>query len=460
MMKADKTKLLGQVFTPPFVVNLMVDLRQNKALCGKKILDAGCGEGAFLIEVVRRYIQEFLEYSNDLNSLKKELEENIIGIEIDKEALEKCRRNLNAVALDFGLQNIMWNLRLGDFLEIFKPLRGQIDLVIGKPPYIRIHHLNNKSRQFTKGGMSDLFLIFFDLGLECLKKGGELIFITPSSWLKSKAGTYLREKIFTTKNLFQLIDFSHEKVFEKITTYSLISAFQKGVAFEEVNICEFKNNALSTPKKIPYENLFLQNKEIFFGENNFKEILDLKPLNVKNGFATLCDAFFMGDFAEYDYPTIRVLKASNGKWLDCIYPYDEDGRFVKPSGSVLKRYFNFEKRLKNRDLRGKNWQEFGRTQAINDTFKRKIAFNTLIRDIKDLKIAEVKAGEGVFSGLYIVSDLPLTVFEKALKNDKFLDFIKSLKKYKNGGYYTFSSSDLGKFLAHKLNPQPTEFFLR
>lgn len=460
MMKADRTKLLGQVFTPPFVVNLMLDLRQNKALCGKKILDAGCGEGAFLVEIVCRYIQEFLKESNDLNRLKKELEENIIGIEIDNVALEKCREHLNKVAFNFGLQNITWNLHLGDFLEIYKPLRGQIDLVIGNPPYIRIHHLNAKSRQFTKGGMSDLFLIFFDLGFQCLKKGGELIFITPSSWLKSKAGAYLREKIFATQNLFQIVDFSHEKVFEKIITYSLISAFQKGAAFEYVNIFAFKNNALSTPRRIPYEKLFLPNKEIFFGESNFKEILNLKPLNVKNGFATLCDAFFMGDFAEYDYPKIRVLKASNGKWLDCIYPYDEDGRFIKPSGSVLKRYISFEKVLKNRDLHGQDWQEFGRTQAIGDTYKRKIAFNTLIREIKDLKIAEVKAGEGVFSGLYIVSDLPLNVFEKALKNDEFLEFIKSLQKYKNGGYYTFSSSDLGKFLAHKLNPPTTEFFLR
>ena len=447
--KFTKSKQLGQVFTPPFVVDLMLDLPQNKTLCGRKILATGCGDGAFLSALTRRYIAEFLRNSSDLNALKKDLEKNIIGVEIDGEILAQCRLNLDKVACKFGLKNVAWNLQNGDFLELWQNYKEQFDLVIGNPPYIRVHNLNENARKFTRGGMSDLFLIFFELGFECLKNGGELVFIAPSSWLNSKAGLNLRRQIKEQRHLASIIDFAHEKIFDKITTYSFISSFVKGKKHEFVGCSEFANGKILKKRKIAYENLFLPNGEIFLGEMKFKEILNLKPLSVKNGFATLCDEFFFGDFSGFTYPKIRAYKASNGKWFECIYPYDEFGRFKSPKGAVLQRYKAYETRLKKRDLRGASWLEFGRSQGLKDTHKRKIAFNTLIKELKDLRICEVGAGEGVFGGLYIASDLPLKDFEKALRNDEFLGFVRSLGKYKNGGYYTFSSADLGRFLAHK-----------
>lgn len=55
----------------------------------------------------------------------------------------------------------------------------------------------------------------------------------------------------------------------------------------------------------------------------------------------------------------------------------------------------------------------------------------------------------MFGGLYIVSDLPVAEFERALRTDEFIGYVRSLCKYKNGGYYTFSSGDLGRYLAYK-----------
>lgn len=440
--KNTKTKALGQVFTPKFIVDLMLEDLQ---ILHCKILEPGCGEGAFLTQITQKYINEFLATSNDLNALKIELENNIIGVEIDEKVLQNCRENLNKIALEFGLKNVKWNLIKGDFLDIWSEFKNKIDLIIGNPPYVRIHNLNENARKFTRGGMSDLFLIFFELSFKCLKNGGNLRFITPSSWLNSKAGARLRDFIKISQNLQKIIDFSHEKIFENITTYSAISYFKKGEKCEFIEFCDYQKNE---NHKIKYSELFLQNNEIYLGKNAFKEILETKPLNVKNGFATLCDEFFIGDFAGLNYPKIRVLKASNGKWFECIFPY-EKAKFKQPNGEVLTRYEIFETQLKKRDLRGAFWMEFGRTQGINDVFKRKIAFNVLVREIKDLKIFEVKAGEGVFSGLYLVSDLPLSDFENALKTAEFLDFIKSLRKYKNGGYFTFSGVDLGRFLAWK-----------
>lgn len=444
-----KSKELGQVFTPDFIVDLMCE---NLNIVGKKILEPSCGDGAFLTYLARKYIKEFLSKSKDLQALKIALEQHLIGIEIDAILLQKCKENLDLIAGEFGIKNVKWNLINGDFLELYENYKGQIDIIVGNPPYIRIHNLNENARKFALGGMSDLFLIFFELGFLCLKNGGELIFITPSSWLNSKAGLNLRQNINAEKNLIKIIDFAHEKIFKNIITYALISHFQKGEKQNFIALYDFKNSKLSQKRHIYYNDLFLQNKnlDIFLGQTRFKNILQTKALPVKNGFATLCDEFFIGDFSEFNYPKIQVLKASSGKFYECIFPYDENGIFISPQGEVCKRYKDFETKLKKRDLRGANWQEFGRNQAIKDVKYRKIAFNTMIKELKDLKIIEVKAGQGIFSGLYLVSDLPLSEFEKALRNDEFFAFIKSLRKYKNGGYYSFNSTDLGRFLAYKL----------
>lgn len=442
-----KSKELGQVFTPDFIVKMM---SENLDILNKKILEPSCGEGAFLKEIARKYIGESLQQKASLKAIREQLEANLIGIEIDANLLKKCKENLDLIAGEFGLKNVKWNLINGDFLELYKDFLGKIDIVIGNPPYIRIHNLDKNARKFLSGSMGDLFLIFFELGFLCLKNGGELIFITPSSWLNSKAALALREGIYKRRDLVKLIDFAHEKIFKNITTYSLISFFRKNHRQDFIAFYDFKNDRLK--RVIKYDDLFLDKHkfEIYLGDKRFKEILRLKPLPVKNGFATLCDEFFIGDFDGLNYPKIKALKASNGKFYDCIFPYDENGNFISPKGAVLRRYKDFSTQLKKRDLRGANWQEFGRSQAIKDVKMRKIAFNTMIKELKDLRICEVEAKSGVFSGLYLVSKMPLNVFERALRNDEFLDFVKSLRKYKNGGYYSFNGADLGRFLANAL----------
>lgn len=55
-------------------------------------------------------------------------------------------------------------------------------------------------------------------------------------------------------------------------------------------------------------------------------------------------------------------------------------------------------------------------------------------------------------GDYILN-ASLKSVENALKSGEFIEFIEFIEflgKYKNGGYYTFSSKDLNKFLDYKI----------
>lgn len=58
---SNKTKENGVVYTPNYIVKLILDQTEyegNKIL-GKHVIDNSCGDGAFLVEIVNRYMQEF-----------------------------------------------------------------------------------------------------------------------------------------------------------------------------------------------------------------------------------------------------------------------------------------------------------------------------------------------------------------------------------------------------------------
>lgn len=53
-----KHKSLGQVFTPDWIVSEILDLvgYNNESILDKYILEPSSGDGAFLLEIVKRYI--------------------------------------------------------------------------------------------------------------------------------------------------------------------------------------------------------------------------------------------------------------------------------------------------------------------------------------------------------------------------------------------------------------------
>jgi adenine-specific DNA-methyltransferase len=97
------------------------------------------------------------------------------------------------------------------------------------------------------------------------------------------------------------------------------------------------------------------------------------------------------------------------------------------------------------------WYLFGRSQGLRDVNKEKYAINTIIKDIESIKLNFVPKGQGVFSGLYIITSVSYEFIKQQLLSENFIDYVKSLRKYKSGGYYTFSSKDLEQYLNNKIS---------
>lgn len=454
-------KSLGQVFTPNYIVNNMLDLASynGSKILNKHIMENSCGEGAFLVEIVKRYCEEFYKISNDKEELKKQLSKYIHGIEKDKNAFTQCIQNLNQV-----IEGVSWDIKNEDTLLIYKNYLNKMDYVIGNPPYVRIHNLdgNVKHFSFASRGMTDLYLVFYEIGLKMLNNIGKLCYITPSSFLKSGAGFSFREYIVKNKNLSALVDLEHFQPF-KATAYTCISLFDNTKI--DRNILYYKyNEDTKQPQfidNIKIEDSYIDGKVFLATSSMLKFLRNIQEfkcsgdIKVKNGYATLADDIFIGEFTSQEL-TIPIIKASTGKIYRCIYPYTKEGKPLSrdeiknsPIFGILEsnKEILYARSIENPE---KNWHLFGRSQGILDTYKNKIAINTTIKDINSIKINEAPEGCGVYGGLYILSSLDVSSIESIIKTEEFITYIKSLQNYKNGGYYSFSSKDLEKFLNFKV----------
>ena len=66
-----------------------------------------------------------------------------------------------------------------------------------------------------------------------------------------------------------------------------------------------------------------------------------------------------------------------------------------------------------------------------------------------MKLIKCDEGVGVYSGLYILTEVKENELIKLLYSDDFISYISLLGKYKSGGYYAFSSKELKGFLEYK-----------
>ena len=467
---AKAVKQHGRVYTPDYLVKEILDFGgYDKSIILKKhVIDNSCGDGAFLTEIVRRYCTSFLTRKQDLSRLKHELETYIHGIELDATECDKCIQSLNNIVEGYGISKVKWDIVNADTLTV-DCFNAKMDYVFGNPPYVRVHNLDEsykivKKFKFAEGGMTDLFIVFFEIGFNMLAKGGLMCLITPSSWLGSLAGTHLRQYIHIHQNLSGVIDLEHFQPFEA-TTYTFISRFSKSKKNSHIDYYTFDGEKLNAKfqEKLSYsdiqigKNFYFSKKEHLSLLNNIKTTYGYPYVSVKNGFATLADKVFIGDF-DFTEGTIDILKASTGKWSKCIYPYDKKGKplplkdFMKNTKAYNHLLSHQDKLSKGRDIEDdKFWYLFGRTQALKDVSKVKYAINTLIKNKGSIKLECVPQGAGIYSGLYILTDIEFETIKQLVYSEDFINYLQILKNYKSGGYYTFASKDLEQYLNYKLS---------
>jgi type I restriction-modification system DNA methylase subunit len=97
LSKHVKQKQFGEVFTPPELVNEILDKLPEDVWADptKTWLDNSCGDGAFLIQVKRRLMDGLAAWEPDLKKREVHiLNKMIYGVELQTDNWRKCRTNL------------------------------------------------------------------------------------------------------------------------------------------------------------------------------------------------------------------------------------------------------------------------------------------------------------------------------------------------------------------------------
>ena len=148
------------------------------------------------------------------------------------------------------------------------------DIVIGNPPYIGekghkdIFEALKKSslgEKFYQGKM-DIFYFFFHIGLDLLKPGGVLSYITTNYFTTATGGTKLRLDLKMRSDILELINFGELKVFKSAAgQHNMITILQKK-SFDSQN----KKAKTSITQNTGY-----------IGQSVVKDILELKDHNTE-----------------------------------------------------------------------------------------------------------------------------------------------------------------------------------
>lgn len=158
-----------------------------------------------------------------------------------KEQIEQHKRLIEKAQLDvMEEQELMrkerymeWRIEFPEVLDSNGQYMG-FDVVIGNPPYIQMQHDGGrlgellKDKKFeTYERTGDIYTLFIERGVEILRHGGILSYITSNKWMRAGYGKSLRRFLATKTNPEMLIDFAGVQVFGEATVDTNILQLRK-----------------------------------------------------------------------------------------------------------------------------------------------------------------------------------------------------------------------------------------
>ncbi|RKD27586.1 adenine-specific DNA-methyltransferase [Caminicella sporogenes DSM 14501] len=341
------SKLKSDLIEKLVLDNILKDIDDEELYCilklldNIKIIDIACGTGLFLISMIQKLFKiksaiykDLNIYYDEFDELKKIMEENIFGIDIQSLPLEvfylACIDVLGKYKKieidDFHINVYQENSILGSKIydipklkEIIK--RGGFDIVIGNPPYIGEKGNKDKFKELKKydfgkryyEGKMDYFYFFVYRGIEILKYSGVLSFITTNYFISADGATKLRKFLKENVSIKTIINFNDCKIFKNAKgQHNLIFTLIKGFSSEEDIMIIYFNN-----KDYKAENI----KEIIFNNSKFRRYEGASVYKLSRQENIYGDNGNLLVFYDKEYLNIikKIIKKSNKKLKDICY---------------------------------------------------------------------------------------------------------------------------------------------
>ncbi|QTR44721.1 Eco57I restriction-modification methylase domain-containing protein [Thiothrix litoralis] len=261
----------------------------QQRLSGLKVLDPACGSGAFLIQALKRLLQEHEWLVSEKSRVNYEfrqvaafdkakayreiLAKNLYGVDVNAESVEitKLALWLHTVMPGQPLSSLDGNILCGNslvdwdinraekplsdeqlerinpfsyreaFAEVFAA--GGFDVIIGNPPYIKLQNMRRIQPEATdywvqarnadgsvkfrsvQTGNYDIYLPFIEQSVGLLHPEGRMGLIAPNVWAVNDYGQGLREVLHETRRMDRWIDFKSYQIFDEAITYTALQFF-------------------------------------------------------------------------------------------------------------------------------------------------------------------------------------------------------------------------------------------
>ncbi|MHB1191426.1 MAG: Eco57I restriction-modification methylase domain-containing protein [Longimicrobiales bacterium] len=233
----------GAVFTAREVVEAILDLCEytpDRALANLRLLEPSFGRGDFLVPVVRRLLASLERIDLDPRDDIQRLRDCIRGVELHRATFLETRRVLEGLLHSAGLaeeaEGLLSAWLVNDDFLLAERL-GTFDVVVGNPPYVRQERVPApllrlyRERFETFVHRADLYVPFYEKGLDLLQPGGWLGFICANRWVRNQYGAALREKVGRGFHLKYFIDLERAAAFQaSVIAYPAITVLQRAPA--------------------------------------------------------------------------------------------------------------------------------------------------------------------------------------------------------------------------------------
>lgn len=502
---ADK-EVNGAVYTPGYIREAIIRLTLSeydaRAWYTMLYADPSCGCGGFfysLIKIIRERVAFF--------SISRFVNQNILGIDIKEYSVERTKILLSLYALQEGeeLRDGMFNILCQNSLcntfreSLIVRQHGGIDIVIGNPPYVASSKMSDENRKYAKNwtvsktGKSDLYLPFFQLGLESLKPGGSLGYITVNTFYRSLNGSAFRRYLSDGSFDCTIIDFGAEQLFKGCSTYTCICVIRCAktgtIHYQETDSKSLAKLSSEQFEDISYSTLDDKKGWVLKDKKTAAKIRAIesigKPLGdvvtIKNGFATLRNEIYLfkpdredGKFFYFEKNGMvcqveraicrqavkaNIVRAETDikKYIEyIIYPYRlKNGQQKVISEDLFQKKYPYaynyllgnKEELAKRDNGHKKypeWYAYGRSQALNLTGER-----LLFPHICDSPCFVHCDNEMLlfYDGYSVFAETPrqLEIIKRILTSNIFWYYITKTSKPYSGGFFSLEKRYIRHF---------------
>ena len=464
----------GDVFTKPEVVGFMLDEACYKAsdnLSSISIMEPSCGEGEFIIEIIRRLKQSSLAFDFDLNEA---YHRSVFASDIDADKITVCSNRIKAEFPE--IEHPELNLFIEDYLLCSHP---PVDIIIGNPPYIRYEEIPaDKLAQYktfpTFYYRADMYVPFFEKSLAQLNPGGKHCFICANRWMKNQYGKLLRKLVADRYSIEKIINMESADAFqEEVLAYPAITLISnkakgEGVLYANISDIALLKNAeyisYDSPKGEDWSNVFnAQAYELSLIEDqNFK---------IGIGVATGADNIFISKELKGKVEDELLIPAINAKDLSgdkmiwggryFLNPYDKNGNLIPlDSYPLAKAYLESHKeRLAMRHKACKNPSKwYGTIDSVSFTLQG--SPKILLPDISGNRYVFVDEGNYYPQhNIYYITGKEtrqLRILAAILMSEFVRKQLDNLTNHMNGGYARWQSQYIRKLHIPNIEHIPSE----